>query len=163
MFHKSNRSSSQAQFQLYMQDDDKVPSHYCRPGPGDYNIDARMGKSSSISNYQNSPNYTIAKPRTITDGFMTIQNSTAQDAEIVANKTGRSRSPSSHSIGRISANDIGMHRFVDYALDIATKQKQLRMLHPSRGQTEKDSKAQSFGKEHRKNPFPVKQEHATRC
>ena len=55
-----------------MQDDDRVPSHYCRPAPGDYNIDTRMGKSSSISNYQNTPNYSIAKPRTIADGFMTI-------------------------------------------------------------------------------------------
>ena len=49
-----------------------------------------------------------------------------------------------------------MHRFLDFAMDLATKSKQLKMLNPNREFTEKDSKVQSFTKENRKDPFPVK-------
>ena len=37
------------------------------------------------------------------------------------------------------------------------------MLKPSLLQTSKNSSQQPFGTEHRKNPFPVKEEHATVC
>ena len=54
-----------------------------------------------------------------------------------------------------------MHRFVEHEHDLRTKKKQLQMLHPNRNQTEKEKNQQSFGKEVRRDPFPVKSEHAT--
>ena len=56
-----------------------------------------------------------------------------------------------------------MHRFVDFAVDMKTKRQQLHILKPSLLQTSKNTSQQPFGTEARKNPFPVKEEHATVC
>lgn len=39
----------------------------------------------------------------------------------------------------------------------------LEVLNPATNQKEKNQNSQPFGRENRKNPFPVKPEHATVC
>ena len=102
-------SSSKKFIQLYEQDSNNVPNHYCRPGPGDYEIDPRIGTKNHATQYTNSPAYTISKPKTIIDGFVTI-NHFKQDripvnhsAELnlaaisPSKRTAQSRSPSGES------------------------------------------------------------------
>ena len=66
-------------------------------------------------------------------------------------------------MGKLTAGDVTLHRFVDHEVDMITKRKQLAVLNPSRGQTDKQAARQPFKREMRKNPFPVKDEHATVC
>ena len=59
---KGARAGSSSRFiQLYKQDSDKVPPYYCRPGPGDYEIDPKLGKMTLSTHYTNSPAYTIPR------------------------------------------------------------------------------------------------------
>lgn len=67
------------------------------------------------------------------------------------------------SVERVSASDVPLHRFVDFAIDLKTKNKQLKVLNPSLSQVSKNTSQQPFGTEKRKTPFPVKEEHSSVC
>jgi len=130
------RATMQSAIALYSQDSEVVPHYYSRPGPGNYNMQAEMGKLSTISQYQNSPAWAFPKPKTF-ESFITIQNF---KSDAVARKhdtqTSRSRSPHHSALmqseGRVSATDFARHRFMDFAFDMRTKTKQLKMLNPNR-------------------------------
>ena len=124
-----------------MQDSDKVPHHYCRPGPGDYEVDPRIGTNNHASQFKNSPAYTIPKPKTVVDGFVTIEQFKRDRYTSITASPGkfsskRSKSPSAEgSVERdINQHDINtpMHRFIEYASDVTTRKKMLKMLYPGR-------------------------------
>ena len=75
----------------------------------------------------------MVKPKTtVPSNFSTIQ--TQRELR------GLSRSQSggrSNSIEHIAASKVAMHRFTDYVVDMKSKQKQLKVLNPSRLHTDK--------------------------
>lgn len=166
---QQSRCQSAANFRLYDQDSETVPVYYSRPGPGNYQIDQGLGKKTAISQFKNSPVWKIGKPKTV-DCFATLahfkkefcSSRPASRYNKDQNQRPRSRSNNS-SIERMSSIDVPLHRFVDFAIDLKTKQSQLVMLKPSLSQVKKNTSQQPFGTEKRNNPFPVKQEHATVC
>ena len=46
---------------------------------------------------------------------------------------------SRQSLERVSSKDLAMHRFIDFAVDIKTKEKQLKVLKPNTNQVLKQS------------------------
>ena len=63
----------------------------------------------------------------------------------------------------LEQGEVAGHRFVDFVVDLKSKEKQINLLKPSMSQILKNQSQQPFGSSVRGELFPVKPEHATVC
>ena len=63
----------------------------------------------------------------------------------------------------LEQGEIAGHRFVEFVVDLKSKEKQINLLKPSLSQILKNQSQQPFGSSVRGELFPVKPEHATVC
>ena len=126
---------------LYRQDSESVPTYYSRPGPGNYEIDQGLGKRTGVAGSTNGPSWGIKAPSAESTSIaqFKVDRLIAHQSHQRSLSRGDDNYSSERQIERLEPNDVALHRFVDFAVDMKTKQKQLQMLKPSLLQTSKNT------------------------